>query len=280
MSTADPGLEFWNSRAELGILAGTNDFMLTEIEHRFILSMVRPGSNVLDLGCGNGMTLIRLAKENGCRGMGIDFSEKMVEVAREAVAREGLSDRLSISHVAVPPIPDQIGKFDYVISQRCFINLKTVDEQKAAVQGVEKLLRSDGVYLMIECSNDGGNATNELRERLGLEPLAAPWHNLFFNNADVQSWQTERFRIKELRHISSTYHFLSRVVYAALAAEKGEELKYDSEINKLSLKLPQETGIFGPVKCWVWKKLMSGLDETQTHLAMSDGQLSVPGAKQ
>lgn len=262
----DAGLQFWNERANLGVLAGTNDFMLTEIEHKFILSMVRPGSRVLDLGCGNGMTLIRLAKENGCEGAGLDFSERMVDVARESIAREGLSSKLSISHMSLPPVPDDIGKFDYVISQRCLINLKTVEDQKAAVHGVEKLLHSGGTYLMIECSNDGGNATNTLRERLGLEPMNAPWHNLFFNNADVESWQTDRFKIKELRHISSTYHFLSRVVYAAVAVQTGEELKYDSDINKVALRLPQEIGDFGPVKCWVWKKIMGGLMPDQDRM--------------
>ena len=45
-------LNFWNDRASLGELAGTNDFMLTRIEQDFIESIVPPNTRVLDIGCG------------------------------------------------------------------------------------------------------------------------------------------------------------------------------------------------------------------------------------
>ena len=71
-------LNFWNDRASLGELAGTNDFMLTRIEQDFIESIVPPNTRVLDIGCGNSSSLISLAKKSGCRGVGIDFSKEMI----------------------------------------------------------------------------------------------------------------------------------------------------------------------------------------------------------
>ena len=70
---------------------------------------------------------------------------------------------------------------------------------------------------MIECFNEGSEETNLLRRRLGLEAMAAPWHNRFFNLHEVKSWSSPKFYVERVFHISSTYHFLSRVVYAKLA---------------------------------------------------------------
>ena len=71
--------QFWDGRAKLGELAGTNDFMLTEIEQKFISEIIPECSHVLDIGCGNSMSLIKLALEKKCSGVGIDFSKEMVK---------------------------------------------------------------------------------------------------------------------------------------------------------------------------------------------------------
>ncbi len=81
----DKILGFWNERSSLGQLAGTNDFVLTEIEQRFLTRIAPPKSRVLDIGCGNGASLIRLARETSIFGIGFDFSEGMVKAARIAV---------------------------------------------------------------------------------------------------------------------------------------------------------------------------------------------------
>ncbi|SVD53920.1 uncharacterized protein METZ01_LOCUS406774, partial [marine metagenome] len=78
-------LNFWNERAGLGEIAGTNDFMLTRIEQDFLESIVPPKTRILDIGCGNSSTLIRLAKKSGCTGIGIDFSEKMIRTSKKSV---------------------------------------------------------------------------------------------------------------------------------------------------------------------------------------------------
>lgn len=244
--------DFWNDRSLLGTLAGTNDFVLTEIEQDFIVENVPNGSRVLDIGCGNAQTLLRLAQQNDCNGVGLDFSDALVDLAQSSIKERGLEGKIDIYCHQIPPIPATFGKFDVVLSQRCLVNLASAEEQREAILSIYELLNPGGVYLMIECSQEGLKNTNTLRRSLGLQSIEPPWHNRFFLESDVDSWQTESFIIKEMLHISSTYHFLSRVVYAALAADKGEELRYDSDINMLSRKLPPNVGEFGPVKAWVW----------------------------
>lgn len=253
-SKAEQILDFWNTRSSLGSLAGTNDFVLTGIEQRFLLDYVPPGIHVLDIGCGNGSSLIQLVKSKNCTGVGFDFAEKMIESAQTSIRAAGLQDRIEFYHRGIPPVPSDFGSFEFAYSQRCLINLENVEAQKSAVLSVAAALEPGGTYIMMECFNEGSEETNLLRRRLGLEAISAPWHNRFLNLHEVKSWSSPRFYVERVIHISSTYHFLSRVVYAKLAAESGEQLRYDSAINLIAAQLPQEIGEFGPVKACIWRK--------------------------
>jgi len=226
--------EFWDQRASLGNIAGTNDFILTSIEQRFLLNYIKRNSRVLDAGCGNGSSLIKLVTENECCGVGIDFSDKMIETASAEAAKLNMTEKIEWCQHELPPVPNQWGEFDIVYSQRSLINLATTELQKQAVLSVADSLKLGGEYLMIECFNDGAEETNKLRESLGLDLMEAPWHNLFFNLEEVKSWSVEDFYVDRIVHLSSLYHLLSRVIYAKLANDSGEELVYDSKINLLA----------------------------------------------
>jgi len=251
--TKDPKLEFWNSRAELGQTAGTYDFPLKNLELKTILETIQPATAVLDVGCGNGETLITLAREKECRGVGVDFSEKMIESAKASANAAGFTDRLAFRVCAVPGLPADLGEFNYAITERSLINLDSAATQRQAFLEIMSHVKPGGYYLMIESSIQGLERTNELRAILELEQMDAPWHNVFIDETVVPDWATPEFSLEEVIPFSSTYHFLSRVVYAGLARDRGEELRYDSEINLLACKLPV-VGNFGPVRLWLRRR--------------------------
>lgn len=244
--------DFWNDRSKLGDIAGSNDFMLKRVETDYILRNLPRQSRVLDIGCGNGDTLIEAHEKLGVTGMGLDFSPEMVKLAQDRAKK--YSKELSFAFADMRELPGNIGQFDAVYVQRSLINLNSYQEQQAAFASIMNLVKPGGCFVMVECTVDGQNKTNALRTILGIEKMEIPWHNLFFHISDVDSWQSPAQWIERFDHISSTYHFLSRVVYAALGEPDGGELKYDSEINKLAISLPQNIGDFGPVKGWVWRK--------------------------
>jgi len=247
-------LKFWNERASLNETAGTNDFILSRIEQKFLSENIEKHSRVLDIGCGNGNSLLGLVKSNSCHGIGIDFSEKMLNLAKKNCDEQNLNQAVRFHQRDLPPIPREWDVFDVAYSQRCLINLTTTEKQKEAVLSIENSLKHGGRYIMIECFNDGLQETNHLRAQMSLEEIPPPWHNHFFDIDEVKSWSTPKFYVERVVHISSTYHFLSRVVYAKLAADANKELHYDSEINLLAEQLPQEIGAYGPVKACIWKK--------------------------
>ncbi len=244
--------EFWNERSKLGDIAGSNDFMLKRVETDYILRHLPHNGRVLDIGCGNGDTLIEAHEKLGVTGLGLDFSPEMVALSKERAKK--YQNELSFAFADMRDLPKDIGQFDAVYVQRSLINLNSYEEQKLAFESIMSMVKPSGCFIMVECTVDGQNKTNALRTILGIERMEIPWHNLFFHMSDVESWQCPAYRIERFDHISSTYHFLSRVVYAALGEADGGELKYDSEINKLAISLPQNIGEFGPVKGWIWRK--------------------------
>src|SRR5438132_11402663 len=55
------------------------------------------GGTLLDLGCGSGRLLARLAHGRpDIRVIGIDLSEPMLETGRQLLEREGLNDRVEL----------------------------------------------------------------------------------------------------------------------------------------------------------------------------------------
>lgn len=67
------------------------DFLVAALE-------LRPGQQVLDLGCGPGRHCLELARR-GIRAHGIDLSATFVELARAAAASEGLDATFAVGDV-------------------------------------------------------------------------------------------------------------------------------------------------------------------------------------
>ena len=88
----DQILAFWNERAALGELAGTNDLMIKQLEMKVIAGQIQRGQSVLDVGCGNGLTAFYLARLLSAKVHGVDYSVNMVQEARREQNRWGIGD--------------------------------------------------------------------------------------------------------------------------------------------------------------------------------------------
>lgn len=87
-------------------------------DHRLIFDLVRPGSTVLDLGCGNGELLARLQTEKGVLGQGVEAEPVQVAAAITAGVPVYQSDLdLDLSEF-------KAGSFDYVIVEKTLQTLR------------------------------------------------------------------------------------------------------------------------------------------------------------
>ena len=94
--------------------------------------------DVLDAGCGTGLTTLRIAEQHpGCRVYGIDLSPKMIEVARNDAAERGLDVDLHTGSITDLPYPDDA--FDVVLTNIMFHHLDLAEKRRAVTEIVRVL---------------------------------------------------------------------------------------------------------------------------------------------
>ncbi len=81
------------------------------------LCHIGEGEYVLDVGCGAGVTPCFIAKRYGCRVVGVDISEGMVERSKERAQREGVADRVEFRVADAQDLPFEDDLFDAVITE-------------------------------------------------------------------------------------------------------------------------------------------------------------------
>ena len=81
----------------------------------FVKHVVRPGSAVLDVGCGGGLLAEPLAQA-GFNMTAIDLSPRTIDFARSHAAGQGLKIRYLVGSAYAQPFPDE--SFDAVVSVR------------------------------------------------------------------------------------------------------------------------------------------------------------------
>jgi SAM-dependent methyltransferase len=260
-----PGVRaFWNSRAGLGQAAGTRDLILKQLEIEAISKYVCEGMRVLDAGCGNGTTAIEIASRYNVHVVGFDFAKGMIKAAIAMAADADLKGSVNFQAGDIRNMPETLGKFDLVYTERVLINLPDWPTQRCAISDLTNLLVDDGMYVMCENSQDGLDKINLLRECVGLCRIEPPWHNRYLQDAEIEQCTIPGVRLEAIEYFTSTYYFLSRVVNAWLAAQEEKEPDYDAPVNQLALRLPP-IGDLGQTRIWLWRRMSKIISPTQTN---------------
>jgi SAM-dependent methyltransferase len=106
------------------------------------------GSPVLELACGTGRVLVPLARA-GFAIYGVDISDNMLAVCRQAVSRFGLDGRVSLSRASMVDfrLPRQDFKLAFV-ALRSFMHLLTPADQLGCLRQVYAHLEPGGYFVI------------------------------------------------------------------------------------------------------------------------------------
>ncbi|UCC63497.1 MAG: class I SAM-dependent methyltransferase [Anaerolineae bacterium] len=104
---------------------------------------------VLDVGCASGKTACYIAKQYGCRVIGVDRLVRMVERADERAAREGVRDRVSFRVADAEGLPFEDNAFDVVLGE--FITGLLADKPRA-VSGYVRVVKPGGHVALNEAT--------------------------------------------------------------------------------------------------------------------------------
>ncbi|ABX12525.1 class I SAM-dependent methyltransferase [Nitrosopumilus maritimus] len=123
---------------------------LMEVEHgknvsKFLNSISFDGPfTFLDVGCGNGWVVRKIAKENNCkRAIGIDKSKKMIIQAKKKI----VSKKEGFVHTDIESWKYG-GKFDYIFSMEALYYSDSIEE---ALKKIFKMLKPGGQFF---CGTD------------------------------------------------------------------------------------------------------------------------------
>ncbi len=106
---------FFDFAAEVGLTKHLGGLGATE--ELIELCHIGEGKYVLDVGCGAGVTPSFIAKRYGCRVVGVDISEGMIERSEERARREGVADRVEFRVADAQELPFEGDLFDAVITE-------------------------------------------------------------------------------------------------------------------------------------------------------------------
>jgi len=141
----DTSTRSWNAIADDWIAhADTNDYRQHYLMPRMVAMLGDvTGKSVLDIGCGEGGYARELYRR-GARVTGVDGSARLVEVARERAAAEGVDASFVVANAnALESIAP--AAFDLVVAA---MSLMDVEDYDGAVGEAHRVLRGGGELLM------------------------------------------------------------------------------------------------------------------------------------
>ncbi len=123
---------------------------------------IKPGSRVLDVGCGTGLVIPWLLEAVGKDGhvTALDVAERMLAMARE---KHG-SPNLEFIHADIADTPFLESSFDEVVCHNCFPH---VADKRRAAEEMFRILKPGGRVTV--CHNESRDEVNALHRFIGGE---------------------------------------------------------------------------------------------------------------
>jgi len=122
-------------------------FETTQILNEFVISLpIRKGS-ILDLGCGSGTPVSRFFLDRKWEVHGVDFSQKMLELAKQHTP-EMHTSLCDMRHFSAPD-----NMYDAVVAVYSFFHVP-LDCQSDLLMRIQKMLKPGGRFLMTYATKD------------------------------------------------------------------------------------------------------------------------------
>jgi ubiquinone/menaquinone biosynthesis C-methylase UbiE len=245
--------------------ATSRDYNARELEIKSIKASLRHKGAILDLGCGNGYTLLSLARDLADWQMvGIDFSENLIHGANQLAQTFGQDLKSRPRFVCADALAylrdTENESIDYVVTERFIQNLPSHERQREVIGDIFRLLRPKGRLLMCEGGEEGFNALNILREGVGLSTIPATSadniSSIRLKDADIEGFTTNEVGFNLVGKLGySAYFVMSRVLHPLLVAP--ERPRFDAKINdsaaRIQEQMPFQPG-YGSNTLWVLEK--------------------------
>lgn len=123
---------------------------LPKIKQYIVDNYLKKDQILLDVGMGTGTFAILCAKK-GLNVVGIDFSEKMLDIARKNIEKEDLTETIEIVKMPVIELDEKFAdnSFDKVTAILVFSELY-FKEQEFCLNQIFRILKENGEFILID----------------------------------------------------------------------------------------------------------------------------------
>jgi SAM-dependent methyltransferase len=142
---------------------------------RRLNQVIKPADRVLDVGCGNGSSLLG-PLSGKCFAYGVDMTEEMLQNAKQLHPKARGLCRSDACY-----LPFKSGSFDVVYSSRCVINVLTEEMQRVALSEIFRVVKPGGTVVLMENFEEPLARMNRARELHRAGPPIVDAHNLPLN---------------------------------------------------------------------------------------------------
>ncbi len=228
-------IEYYDKKAES--FSGRGDFEEFEPKilesFRFCYQWLKENcknKKVLDYGCGNGVHSIFPAKMGAEKVIGIDLSEKSLEIARGRAKKEGLEKKVEFILMDCENLKFPDNSFDIIFDGGTFSSL----DLKKAIPELARVLSPNGYLLGIETfgHNPLTNLKRKINKITGKRTEWAVAH--IFQVKDLEMAKNHFNKIE-----TNFFHLISWIAFPFLGLPGGKNLLKSLElIDKILLKMP------------------------------------------
>lgn len=208
---SDPEISYFELQAYIGTTKHLGGFDTTQ--ELIAKCQIDGHTYVLEVGCGVGATTCYLAKQYGCRVMGVDLREAMIANANERAGREGIEGLVEFRVADAQSLPFDEAMFDVVF---CESVATFIEDKQLVASEFARVVKPGGRVglneeVWLKPPPDGIAA--KVRSLWGIEPdipTVADWlawlqraglkgveHTVYAFDARREATQVKRYRFRD-----------------------------------------------------------------------------------
>ena len=177
-ANAQSSLNYLDFQAYVGITKHNGGFAATN--ELLSLCHIEDAREVLNVGCGIGIGSVYVARRHGCRVVGVDILEKMIEWSRLRAKEEKVEDKVEFRVADVLDLPFDADRFDVVF---CESVLAFVEDKRRAIRECVRVTRPGGYVGLNETywiKEPSPEMVAQVRASVGTAiPTVAAWQPLW-----------------------------------------------------------------------------------------------------
>lgn len=251
--------EYWEKQAKTyqqSHEASWGDSWMIDLEIKTVGRHLADGEKVLDVGCANGYsTLCQWAQHRLGSLVGVDFSENMIQQARQALSDRSIKGEISFEPGDIRSLRFPDDTFDTVYTTRVIINLPTWEQQLQAINECLRVTKKGGKIVFLEAFWEPLTLLNALRALRQLPPLNEHDFNRYIKKSKLEAYLKSVNIPFEVDDFSSIYYLGSRFL-RELVTDPSAYPGFTNPINKIFHEIEGQFsgGGFGIQQAYILRK--------------------------